>query len=68
MLASQQKDILKDYKLPHYFAAAAALQEQQQDYTSPNPDQNLHHRAIHEFLSFLSKWFISPNNCADRPV
>jgi hypothetical protein len=53
MLASQSKH-KESYKLlPHHFAAPAALQEQQQYYTSRNPDQNLYSRAIHDLVSFL---------------
>jgi hypothetical protein len=52
MLASQQNNT-RDLQLPQHFAAPAALQEQQQYYTSRNPDQNLHHRAIHDLISFL---------------
>jgi hypothetical protein len=44
--------IHKDLQLPHHFAAPAALQEQQQDYTSRNPNQNLHHCAIHDRSPF----------------
>jgi hypothetical protein len=52
MLASQQ-NTHRDLQLPHYFAAPAALQEQQQYYTGRNPDQNLQRRAIHDLVSFL---------------
>jgi hypothetical protein len=52
MLASQSKH-KESYKLPNYFAAPAALQEQQQYHTSRNPDQNLYSRAIHDLVSFL---------------
>jgi hypothetical protein len=52
--ASQQKKT-QGQLLPHHFAAPAALQEQQQYYTSRNPDQDLHCRAIHDLFSFLPK-------------
>jgi hypothetical protein len=52
MLASQQKKH-RDLQLPRHFAAPAALQEQQQYDPGCNPDQNLHHRAIHDLVSFL---------------
>jgi hypothetical protein len=55
MTASQQTHTYGHLQLPHYFAAAATLQQQQKHDTGRNPDQNLNGCVIHDLVSFLLK-------------